>query len=460
MKIQRFLSVFAVAAAFELFAAVPEVSNVGMSQNSDGIVSVNYTLSNASAVITLDIQTNVTVNSAEKWVSIGGETVSRADGDVWKVVAAGTHKINWDAASNWADRKIPAKGIRAVVTAWALDNTPDYMAVDISAGAQKDTQKYYPAAEFVPGGVSSSVYKTSKILMRKILCKGVEWIAGSTASETDRTAAREATYSVTLMSNYYIGVYEVTQAQWAEVATNSAVTAYFKTEGAMRPMERVSFNEVRTTFSKDNGVTTVTEGSVKADPASVSFLGLLRLKTGIDFDLPSEAQWEFAARAGNGSGYWGNGTPIKNGDLKDVNLEKLGRHKNNNGYINDTNEPGEMCGVENGSAIVGTYDPNDWGLYDMHGNVWELCLDWYQPNVADAKDENGNIYGGRVNISSSNLWRCLSGNKPDPEGCRSRRGGSWSNPGKNARSAHRAPVPAASRDKTTGFRLCCRAGLK
>ena len=146
MKIQRFLSVFAVAAAFELFAAVPEVSNVGMSQNSDGIVSVNYTLSNASAVITLDIQTNVTVNSAEKWVSIGGETVSRADGDVWKVVAAGTHKINWDAASNWADRKIPAKGIRAVVTAWALDNTPDYMAVDISAGAQKDTQKYYPAA--------------------------------------------------------------------------------------------------------------------------------------------------------------------------------------------------------------------------------------------------------------------------------------------------------------------------
>ncbi len=100
----------------------------------------------------------------------------------------------------------------------------------------------------------------------------------------------------------------------------------------------------------------------------------MKARTGIYFDLPSEAQWEFAARAGHGSGYWGDGTAVKNADT-DANLGELGRYKNNGGGTATTATLEPSAG---GTDIVGSHKPNDWGLYDMHGNVWEWCLDWYR----------------------------------------------------------------------------------
>ena len=105
-------------------------------------------------------------------------------------------------------------------------------------------RSYLASAEFVPGGVTNALYKTTKLLLRKIPAKGVEWTMGSTKSETQReldgfSAAeigREATHQVVLPNDYYIGVYEVTQAQWGEIATNDLknVKSYFTVEGAQR----------------------------------------------------------------------------------------------------------------------------------------------------------------------------------------------------------------------------------
>ena len=141
-------------------------------------------------------------------VSIGGANIQAVTGDCFKKVAAGNnHEVTWNAYLSWPDQKFGPGVVSVRMTAWALDNTPDYMAVDISAAAQPGTQTYYPSADFVPGGVTNSIYKTTKLLMRKIMAKDVEWTMGSTTLETKRNATREATHQVKLDGNYYIGVY-------------------------------------------------------------------------------------------------------------------------------------------------------------------------------------------------------------------------------------------------------------
>ena len=414
MKTRQILAAVAASAAAAAFATVPTVSSVTMEQPSSGrLVTITYNV-DAEAVITLDVQTNATANAAADdpgWASIGGQALQNAVGDVWKKVASGDHTITWRPDLSWPDHKVADGCARAVVTAWALDNTPDYMAVDVSAAAQPDTQTYYPAADFVPGGVTNGLYKTTKLLMRKIMAKDVEWTMGSTTLETQRDAASEGTHQVTLTNNYYIGVYEITQSQWSLVATNSSQKGYFTTEPAMRPMEQVCYNEIR---NAANTTTANTSYNWPNDPNPSSFLGLLRSKTGLDFDLPSEAQWEFAARAGNGVGYWGDGSAILNADT-DANLNLLGRYERNGGRVlNGTGttyaDPATSCGVTNGTAIVGSYAPNAWGLYDTAGNVWEWCLDWYHSDLgsAAATDPAGPASG------SSRVMRGGGWNSADP----------------------------------------------
>ena len=438
---------FAVAANAALTAAVPEISNVTMAQDTTRLVTITYTLADAPAVVTVDVQTN---NANGAWASIGGEAVWNATGDVWKKVETGSHTITWRPDHSWPDHKIADGGARAVVTAWALDNTPDYMAVDISAAAQPDTQTYYPAADFVPGGVTNSLYKTTTLLMRKIMAKDVIWTMGSTTLENqNRQAAQEATHQVKLANNYYIGVYEITQSQWSQVATNNTTAvANFTTERFMRPMEKVCYNEIR---NAANTTTANASYNWPNAPNPSSFLGLLRSKTGIDFDLPSEAQWEFAARAGNGVGYWNDGTPILNAN-PDANLNLLGRYERNGGKVlSGTSyvDPAANCGVTNGTAIVGSYLPNAWGIYDMHGNVWEWCLDWYEDNI--------NAHGGAVNIDPSAPAKTLSGASGAN---RVLRGGSWLFAAGFCRPAYRVSHTPPTRSYNFGFRVLCSAGLR
>ena len=459
MNIKQLILAAIAATTGAAMAAIPEVSNVTMEQAPSRRVTITYQLTDAPAVVTLDIQTNANTSAAANdpgWTSIGGEAVCNAQGDVWKQVSGkSTYTITWHPDQTWKGPdengfKIAANGARARVTAWPLDNTPDYMAVDISAAAQPDTQTYYPAADFVPGGVTNSLYKTTTLLMRKIMAKDVTWTMGSTTLENqNRQAAREATHQVKLANNYYIGVYEITQSQWSQVATNNTTAvANFTTERFMRPMEKVCYNEIR------NAANTTTANAAynwPNDPNPSSFLGLLRSKSGLDFDLPSEAQWEFAARAGNGVGYWNDGTPILNAN-PDANLNLLGRYERNGGKVlSGTSyvDPAANCGVTNGTAIVGSYLPNAWGIYDMHGNVWEWCLDWYEDNI--------NAHGGAVNIDPSAPAKTLSGASG---ASRVRRGGSWDNAAGYCRPASRSSHTPTTRNYNLGFRVLCSAGLQ
>ena len=372
-------------------------------------------------------------------------------GDVWKRVEIGSHTITWHPDHSWPDHKIADGGARAVVTAWALENTPDYMVVDLGVA---NSVYYYPSVDFLPGSeigqknavVNNTAYKTTKLLMRKIMARGVTWTMGSAAGETQRNSQTpsvdvEKPHGVTLTNNYYIGVFEVTQAQWKNITPTSTATPQFTAEAAMRPMERVSYNEIRNSAS----ATANTAYNWPANPNASSFLGLLRAKTGLDFDLPTEAQWEFAARAGNGSGFWSDGSAIKNTDT-DANLNNLARYSSNHGGSSTTSTLAPSVG---GTAIVGSHKPNSWGLYDVHGNVWEACLDWYANDIT--------ALDGKVNINPSNSAQTLSGATGSG---RVRRGGSWYHVAGNCRPAHRTSAAPDGQNADAGLRVVCRAGLE
>ena len=443
----------ATASAILMASDTPEVSNVTMTQASFGRqVTIAYELNNApnGAVVTLDVQTNrtgaVTADDAD-WFSIGGEAVCNAQGDVWKKVAQGSHTITWRPDLSWEGHKIEFAngGARAVVTAWALDNTPDYMVVDISAGAQPNTQKYYPSVDFFPGGLlGNTSYRTSMLAMRKIMAKDVTWTMGSTTLESLRKT-NETTHQVALTNNYYIGVFEVTQSQWEYICGTTPSVFNNVAYRAMRPVENVSY-------------TTIRNANWPAEPNASSFLGILKTKTGIYFDLPSEAEWEFAARAGNGDTKWGNGTAIQN-KYSDTNLSLFGRNKYNGGMVgsNADQNPADGCDADSGTAIVGTYAPNNWGLYDTAGNVFEWCLDWWEDNIATTQDTAGNLYNGRVNINPSSPTATLSNASGTH---RVMKGGATTQGADNCRPAYRFKVGAGTATKITGLRVVCQAGLQ
>ena len=176
---------------------------------------------------------------------------------------------------------------------------------------------------------------------------------------------------------------------------------------ATRPVECVSYDMIRGT-SSIAGAGWPTYGH---EVDATSFMGKLQTKTGLIFDLPTEAQWEHACRAGTTTAL-NSGKNLTSTD-QDANMAEVGRYRYNGG-----SEYSQNCAPANGTAKVGNYLPNAWGLYDMHGNIGEWCLDWwdgdaYSPDAAT--NPNGQTTGsGRVS-----------------------RGGGWDDTANRCRSASR-----------------------
>jgi len=371
------ISFFFFAAAFAIpasRAAVPSVSGVTIAQDPlSRAVTVAYTLADAPAIVTLDICTN--------GVSIGPENVWAVEGDVNKLVQEGSRAIVWHPDKSWPDRSFGAGVVSARVTAWNENDPPMYLSADLVTGAIS----YYTCAEAVPGGVQDILYKTTSVLMRRIYARGKAFAMGSPSDEPGRWSSdkRETQHEVAFDHDYYIGVYEVTQQQYLQLASAWPPAYHSNAEWrATRPVENISFATIRGngTYYPDS-------------PLDTSFLGLLRTKTGLAFDLPGCAQWEYAAKAGNGDGKWGDGTALDSGlkgtnstDNEDPAYNALGRNAYNNatgtysptasGLATTNPDVDTTCGT----AAVGSYRPNSWGLYDMHGNVYEVCADPYDVN--------------------------------------------------------------------------------
>nr|WP_242492664.1 formylglycine-generating enzyme family protein [Methanolobus psychrotolerans] len=216
--------------------------------------------------------------------------------------------------------------------------------------------------------------------MEFVLIPAGEFEMGSDDGDSDERPVHE----VTIGKAYYLGKYEVTQEQWVEIMGNNP--SRFK--GDNNPVEQVSWNDVQ------------------------EFVKKLNAKEGTDkYRLPSEAEWEYAARAGTTTRY-------SFGDSE----SKLGDYAWYGGNSGDKTHP------------VGQKKPNPWGLYDMHGNVWEWCQDRWHDSYENAPTDGSAWEDG----SSSG---------------RVRRGGSWVSDARYCRSASRnGSNPDCSSD-SIGFRL-------
>jgi formylglycine-generating enzyme required for sulfatase activity len=207
----------------------------------------------------------------------------------------------------------------------------------------------------------------------------------------------------------------------------------------MRPVGNVSYCDIR--MWTDNKYYAAMD--FPNPPYEGSFLYNLRARTGIDFDLPGEAQWEFACRAGHGEGEWGNGAKYDYQGVVASAPISLGIGRT------AANVASSGSGPEAGPAICGSYPPNDWGLYDMHGNISEWCLDWFVAGV--------NL-DYQVNIDPTNPANRLSNNDAGTK--KVRRGGSYNHPIDAARSAARNQDGPATRWDPIGFRVICPVEAK
>ena len=230
------------------------------------------------------------------------------------------------------------------------------------------------------------------------------FLMGSPISETERQRG-ETRHEVMLTRGFYLGIHEVTQTQYKAVMQGntdvlSPTPSHFT--GNERPVERVSWNDAQVFLARLNAGER-TAGRLPVDWAYV---------------LPTEAEWEYACRAGTVTVFSsGNGLSSTEANFRGASPYGPGA------------KPGPSPGQ---TSRVGSHAPNGWGFYDMHGNVWEWTADWLgQYSTGRLSDPKGSVSG-------------LS---------RVKRGGSWFLPAAYLRSASRSGSPPADRSHDLGFRL-------
>ena len=295
--------------------------------------------------------------------------------------------------------------------------TATYLIVDLSGGASAFSYQLSSLNAVPPNGWCDS-YKTTKLVLRKI--PAGTFTMGS--HSTDYPGAYDSrVHTVTISKPYYIGVFEVTQKQYELVMGSNPSSD----RGDMRPVTSITWNAIR-------GDSTVYDWPSSSNVDANTFMGKIRSKTGVTFDLPTEAQWEYACRAGTTTAL-NNGNNLTN-LLGDANMNVLGRYR--------YNKSDGRGGYLSGHTTVGSYIPNNWGLYDMHGNVWEWCLDWV--TIRDLNRESLQDATDPMGVTSGTYRAC--------------RGGGWNTECcTSATVGYDEPFGRYFID-TSGFRLACSAG--
>ena len=295
-------------------------------------------------------------------------------------------------------------------------------------------------------------YKTTHLVMRKIPAKDVVWQIGSPSTEPGRSISDSETQKyVKLTQDFYIGVFEITQAQFMKVYKGDEVntpvnpsTFECGENTGYLPVNNVSYSMLRGNLSYTgpsgenvNWPTNSYLHEVVTAYTRPSFLrDLRRVCKNVEFDLPFDPQWEFACRAGVYDKGLNDGLGLRSGAAESDRLDKLGWYSNNSG----------------GSVHpVGMLRPNAFGLYDMHGNAYEVLANW----------------AGNVVNPTSGSGESADDPMVDPvgatatSGARTARGGGYDAGAYYCRNASRfSLVSYYQASAKQGFRVVCPVGTK
>ena len=192
MMARKGLLALAVAASAALCCTAEiTVSGVTIAQNPDTrLVTVDYTLGGEPAIVTVDFLTN--------GVTIGEENFRNVYGDVNRLVSTnGTRRICWRPDLSWPGHSIADEIVTAKVSAWPTNDPPDYMVVDLACVSGISAISYYVSTNALPdGGLANDVYRTSRLVMRRIHAAGVTWLMGNDGSVVAATST-ETPHNVT-----------------------------------------------------------------------------------------------------------------------------------------------------------------------------------------------------------------------------------------------------------------------
>ena len=343
---------------------------VSSDYSGEGDLTIKFYGSTDEGVTTFDLSTKGTL------------TKDGASG----TITPGTHKTIWtpDSTLNNVTGTIRV-GVEVEEPTPPTPST--YMIIDVSGGYQAQSYPVSYTDEEPSGGWNVNEYKTTKIVLK--YCPPGTFKMGSPDDELGRQSD-ETQRDITLTKGFYVGIFEVTDQQYGEIYNGNWQPGY-------------------ETLAKSYCTYQVVRGSEwpsSTTPGANSFLGKLNSRTGLSFDLPTEAQWEYACRGGT------TRATNRNKDLSSA------------GSCPEMDEVANYLG-EDPELPVGSHLPNFWGLYDMHGNISEYCLDYYGPyDTTDVIDPIG----------------------PTTVNYRVVRGGNYDSAAKECRSASRL-----SFDKTSAF---------
>ena len=410
-----FLSLAAVTAV-----GAPSIDSITVDASRPKLV-VDYMLGGGeAAVVTAEVRINGEAIAPERFVSVAG--------DVGHVVEPGPRRFTWNARKDWPEQKLT--GVTVALTAWATNAAPDYLVVDLTATnrSARETVTYYVSEADIPYGVTSDLYKTERLVMRKIPAAGVRWAMGSPEGETGRVRDDEIQHFVTLTSDYYMGVYPVTVGQYRLVrgavnANAEALKNPVPADADCHPVSAVAYgyrDEPVQHWLRNSSCWPTNQAHSGRALYADGFLGKLQKLSGIEFDLPTSAQWEFACRAGSTTAIYGNLT---------------------------ADEVAWYSGNTNRTVAVGLKRQNAWGLYDMLGNVYEWCIDIYvnkKASDAEVVDPAGSTME-EAGYPQNGIYFA-------------RKGSAYTGSANDIRCAGVWGRQYSGSDQMLGFRVCCPAG--
>ncbi len=318
--------------SFAAAAATPTITGVTAQQRYpwNGKVDISYTVTGdiAAEAKQKAVFTSLQVTAIDM-VANSTNTATQLSGDL--SLKSGTHTIVWDMNAEGLTFKSSN-----VVFNVSCETTPaTYCVIDLSGGANATSYPVTYLSEPPSGGFNVNEYKTTKLVLRRIE-------AGTFIMGDDQN---DESHRVILTKPFFCGLFEVTQKQYELVTGTNPCSSSSYGIGDTYPVHSVIYTLIR---GNSNGTKWPSSSAVD----SWSFMGKLRTSTGLDFDLPTDAQWEYACRADTTTTYsYGNSA---NGNYMWYSRNSF-----------------------SGTHPVGSKIANPWGLYDMHGNVFEICLDRY-----------------------------------------------------------------------------------